>query len=65
MKMKTAIKLVATYHISQTDHVLLNFTIWVPTGRCNPNRLTNLSLNNWTFIPGLAYTRIFRKGRLR
>lgn len=53
--------IVASYHISQTDHVAFNFTIWAPTGRYDPNRLANLSLNNWTFIPGVAYTKIFPK----
>jgi hypothetical protein len=51
--------LVASYHISQTDHVAFNFTVWAPTGEYDPSRLANLSLNNWTFIPGVAYTKIF------
>ena len=53
--------LVASYHISQTDHVALGVTVWAPTGDYSPNRLATLSLNNWTVIPGLAYTKIFPK----
>jgi hypothetical protein len=53
--------LVASYHISQTDHVAFSITVWAPTGSYNPNRLAVLSLNNWTVIPGLAYTKIFPK----
>jgi len=53
--------LVASYHISQTDHVAFSFTFWAPTGDYDPNRLATLSLNNWTFIPGIAYTKVFPK----
>jgi hypothetical protein len=53
--------LVASYHISQTDHVAFSITVWAPTGSYDPNRLAVLSLNNWTVIPGLAYTKIFPK----
>jgi len=52
---------VASYHISQTDHVALSITVWAPTGSYDPNRLAVLSLNNWTVIPGLAYTKILPK----
>lgn len=51
----------ASYDISQTDHVAFSFTFWAPTGEYDPNRLATLSLNNWTFIPGVAYTKIFPK----
>jgi hypothetical protein len=54
-------QLVASYHISQTDHFAFSFTFWAPTGDYDPNRLATLSLNNWTFIPGIAYTKIFPK----
>jgi hypothetical protein len=53
--------IIASYHISQTDHVAFSFTFWAPTGDYDPNRLASLGLNNWTFIPGLAYTKIFPK----
>jgi len=53
--------LVASYHISQTDHFAFSFTFWAPTGEYDPNRLAPLSVNNWTFIPGIAYTKIFPK----
>jgi hypothetical protein len=56
--------LVASYHISQTDHFAFSFTFWAPTGDYDPNRLATLSLNNWTFIPGIAYTKIFPKANI-
>lgn len=56
--------IIASYHITQTDHLALNFTIWAPTGEYDPNRLASLSLNNWTFIPGVAYTKIFPKSEI-
>lgn len=49
----------ASYHISQTEHFAISLNIWAPTGRYDPNRLATLGLNNWTFIPGIAYTKIF------
>jgi hypothetical protein len=53
------VPIVASYHISQTDHIAINFTVWAPTGEYDPDRLANLSTNTWTFIPGVAYTKIF------
>jgi hypothetical protein len=53
--------IIASYHMTQADHIALSFTFWAPTGRYDPNRLVALSLNNWTFIPGVAYTKIFPK----
>src|SRR6267142_4760984 len=55
------VPIVASYHISQTDHLAFNFTVWAPTGEYDKNRLANLSTNTWTFIPGVAYTKIFPK----
>ena len=55
------VPIVASYHISQTDHLAFNFTVWAPTGEYDKNRLANLSTNTWTFIPGMAYTKIFPK----
>jgi len=51
----------AGYHLSPTEHLALNFTIWAPSGEYDPNRLANLSMNTWTFIPSVAYTKIFPK----
>ncbi|MFJ2993647.1 transporter [Pandoraea sp. NPDC087047] len=50
--------IIAGYHFSQTDHIALSFNIWAPTGRYDPNALANPSLNNWTFIPQVAYTKL-------
>ena len=50
---------IAGYHITKVDHVAFSFNIWAPTGQYDPNALANPSLNNWTFIPQVAYTRIF------
>ena len=58
------VPIVASYHISQTDHLAFNFTIWAPTGEYDKNRLANLSTNTWTFIPGVAYTKILPKANV-
>ena len=50
--------IIASYHFSQTDHLAFSFTFWAPTGSFEKGRLVNLSQNTWTFIPGVAYTKI-------
>jgi len=35
-----------------------SFSFWAPTGDFQKGRLVNLSNNTWTFIPGVAYTKI-------
>lgn len=49
----------AGYHISETEHVALSLNIWAPTGKYDPARIANTSLNNWTFIPQVAYTKLW------
>jgi hypothetical protein len=51
--------IVAGYHISKHEHVALSFNIWAPTGSYDPKRLANTSLNIWTFIPQIAYTKLW------
>jgi hypothetical protein len=50
--------IVASYHFSKTDHLAFDFTFWAPTGSYQKGKLVNLSQNTWTFIPGVAYTKI-------
>lgn len=50
---------IASYHITKTDHIALSFSFWAPTGDYDPNRLAVLSTNTWTFVPSLTYTKIF------
>lgn len=50
--------IIAGYHISHTDHLALSFNIWAPTGKYDVNALANASLNNWTFVPQIAYTHL-------
>ena len=56
--------IIASHHFSQTDHLAFDFTFWAPTGEFKTGRLVNLSLNNWTFIPGVAYTKIIPEGNI-
>lgn len=51
--------LIASYHFSKTDHLSLGVTVWAPTGEYREEALANLSMNNWTFVPTVAYTKIF------
>ena len=50
--------IIASHHFSETDHLAFNFTFWAPTGSYEKGKLANLSLNDWTFIPSMAYTKI-------
>ena len=56
--------IVASHHFSQTDHLALSFTFWAPTGSFEKGRLVNLSQNTWTFIPGVAYTKILPEANI-
>lgn len=49
----------AGYHFSKTEHVALSFNVWTETGKYDANNLANPSLNNWTFIPQVAYTKMW------
>ena len=51
--------IVAGYHFSKDEHVALSFNIWAPTGSYDATRIANASLNTWTFIPQVAYTRLW------
>jgi len=56
--------IIASHHFSKTDHLAFNFTFWAPTGSYETGRLANLSLNNWSFIPGVAYTKIIPEANI-
>ena len=51
--------IVASYHMSQTEHLSFGLVVWAPTGKYDEDDLANLGLNKWTFIPSVAYTKIF------
>ncbi len=48
----------AGYSFSANSHIALSFNFWAPTGGYNPNALANTSLNNWTFVPQVAWTQL-------
>jgi hypothetical protein len=56
--------IVASHHFSQTDHLAFDFTFWAPTGSYQKGKLVNLSQNTWTFIPGVAYTKILPEANI-
>jgi len=51
--------IIAGYHISKDENVALSFNIWAPTGSYDSTRIANTSLNTWTFIPQIAYTKLW------
>jgi len=56
--------IIASHHFSKTDHLACNFTFWAPTGSYETGKLANLSLNNWSFVPGVAYTKIIPEANI-
>lgn len=50
--------LIVGYHFSKTDHISFSVNIWAPTGKYDPGSIANVSLNNWTFIPTVSYTKL-------
>ena len=56
--------IVASHHFSETDHLAFSFSFWAPTGSFEKDRLVNLSQNTWTFIPGVAYTKILPEANI-
>lgn len=52
------VPITAGYHFSKTDHLALSVEIWANSGDYDKTRLANPSLNNWTFIPTAAYTKL-------
>ncbi len=55
---------IASYHISQVEHVSLGLYVYAPTAKYDPNRLANPGMNVWTFSPSVGYTQLFQKGTL-
>jgi hypothetical protein len=51
--------IVAGYHFSREEHAALSVNVWAPTGSYDPKRTANASLNTWTFIPQIAYTKLW------
>jgi len=51
--------LIAGYHVSETENIALSFNVWAPTGKYSTSNIANTSLNNWTFIPQVAYTKLW------
>jgi hypothetical protein len=50
--------IIAGYHFSDVSHMALSFNVWAPTGQYDKNALANPSLNNWTFVPQVAFTHL-------
>lgn len=59
-----ATPIVASWHLSETDHFAFSLNIWASTGDYDAKNLANLGLNTWTFIPGIAYTKVFPKANV-
>ncbi|KGQ19430.1 Protein involved in meta-pathway of phenol degradation [Lysobacter dokdonensis DS-58] len=60
----TIVPVIASRHFSQTKHMSLALYISAPTGSYDPDKLANVSLNNWSFSPTVAYTQLGQAGTL-
>lgn len=56
--------IIAGYHFDQTRHMTLALYVYTDWGDYDPERLANLSLNNWTYSPTIGYTQLMQKGTL-
>ena len=56
------VPVIASRHFSATRHMSLALYVFAPTGSFDPDRLANVSLNNWTFSPTVGYTQLFGEG---
>jgi len=56
--------IIASYHISQVEHVSYGLYVYAPTAKYNVNNLANPGLNVWTVSPSVGYTHLFQKGTL-
>ncbi len=55
------IPIVASHHFSPTSHMALSLQVYAPTGSYDSSRLANAGQNVWTYIPTLAYTKLWPK----
>lgn len=60
----TFVPVIASLHISRTQHVSLALYVDAPTCDYQKGQLANPSLNNWTFSPTVGYTQLFQDGSL-
>ena len=60
----TFVPVIASRHFSQTQHMSLALYVSAPTGAYDPDKLANVSLNNWSFSPTIAYTQLGQAGTL-
>jgi hypothetical protein len=56
--------IIAGYHFDKTRHLALALYVSAPTGRYDPTRLANPSLNVWVYSPTVSYTQLFQSGTL-
>lgn len=49
----------ASYRISPTQHISISLDIWAPTGRYEAGDAASLSLDNWTYVPTVSWTKLF------
>ena len=56
--------IIAGYHFDQARHMSLALYVYTDWGSYDPDRLANLSLNNWTFSPTVGYTQLMQNGSL-
>lgn len=50
------------YHFSPVMHGLFGVSIYAPTGSYDKNIVSNAGQNTWTFVPNVAFTKIFPTG---
>ena len=55
---------IASYHISETQHLSLALNVFAPIGDYEAGELANAGLNVWTTSPSIGYTQLMQGGTL-
>lgn len=58
------VPVIASRHFSATKHLSLALYVFAPTGKYDPDRLANVSVNYWSISPTIGYTQLGQAGTL-
>ena len=56
-----AVPLTAGFHFSENNNLAISTMIFAPTGQFRPGNLSNLGMGEWTIMPNVAHTYLWKK----
>jgi hypothetical protein len=54
------VPLTAGFHFSETSNMAVSMMVFAPTGLFRPGNISNLGMGEWTLMPNLAYTWLWK-----